>query len=234
MSLNEVSGDASVKKLHGFARQQGISLYRAAQAMVETDELTPKTRNSLSGLLQTFSRWRALIDGIPHVELAEIILDESGYTEMWQNDRAPDAPGRLENLKELVRSMEEFENLAGFLEHIALIMDVDIDQAEDKVNLMTLHSAKGLEFDTVFLPGWEEGLFPASALARRERPGGPRRGAPPCLCRRHPRPQAVQDFLRPEPAHPQSLAIGHAVALSRRIAGDQCGDRGKPQRLWRL
>ena len=153
-------GDASVKKLHGFARQQGISLYRAAQAMVETDELTPKTRNSLSGLLQTFSRWRALIDGIPHVELAEIILDESGYTEMWQNDRAPDAPGRRENLKELVRSMEEFENLAGFLEHIALIMDVDIDQAEDKVNLMTLHSAKGLEFDTVFLPGWEEGLFP--------------------------------------------------------------------------
>ena len=89
-----------------------------------------------------------------------MVLDESGYTEMWQNDRSPDAPGRLDNLKELVRSMEEFENLAGFLEHISLIMDVDTGQSEDKVNLMTLHSSKGLEFDTVFLPGWEEGLFP--------------------------------------------------------------------------
>ena len=153
-------GNASVQKLHGFARAQGISLYRAAQSMVQTDELPAKARGSLTGLLQAFSRWRALIDGIPHTELAEMVLDESGYTEMWQNDRSPDAPGRLENLKELVRSMDEFENLSGFLEHISLIMDVDTDQADDKVNLMTLHSAKGLEFDTVFLPGWEEGLFP--------------------------------------------------------------------------
>ena len=96
----------------------------------------------------------------PH-ELAEIVLDESGYTEMWQNDKSPEAQGRLENLKELVRSMGEFENLAGFLEHVALVMDRDSgDHAEDRVNIMTLHSAKGLEFGTVFLPGWEEGLFP--------------------------------------------------------------------------
>ena len=97
---------------------------------------------------------------MPHTELAEIVLDECGYTEMWQKDRTADAAGRLENLKELVRSMEEFENLQGFLEHISLVMDRDSAEAEQAVNIMTLHSAKGLEFDTVFLPGWEEGLFP--------------------------------------------------------------------------
>ena len=98
---------------------------------------------------------------MPHTELAEIVLDESGYTEMWQKDRSADAAGRLENLKELVRSMEEFENLQGFLEHISLVMDRDAaTRPKQVVSIMTLHSAKGLEFDTVFLPGWEEGLFP--------------------------------------------------------------------------
>jgi DNA helicase-2/ATP-dependent DNA helicase PcrA len=96
-----------------------------------------------------------------HTELAEIVLDESGYTEMWQKDRSADAAGRLENLKELVRSMEEFENLQGFLEHISLVMDREGGAEDDAVSLMTLHSAKGLEFDNVFLPGWEEGLFPS-------------------------------------------------------------------------
>ena len=97
---------------------------------------------------------------MPHTELAEIVLDETGYTEMWQKDKRADAAGRLENLKELVRSMQDFENLAGFLEHISLVMDRDSAEGEQAVNIMTLHSAKGLEFDTVFLPGWEEGLFP--------------------------------------------------------------------------
>ena len=97
---------------------------------------------------------------MPHTELAEIVLDECGYTEMWQKDRSADAAGRLENLKELVRSMEEFENLQGFLEHISLVMERESGAGEQAVNIMTLHSAKGLEFDTVFLPGWEEGLFP--------------------------------------------------------------------------
>ena len=107
-----------------------------------------------------FERWRVQREVISHTELAEIVLDESGYTEMWQKDRSADAAGRLENLKELVRSMEEFENLQGFLEHISLVMDRDNGADADAVSFMTLHSAKGLEFDNVFLPGWEEGLFP--------------------------------------------------------------------------
>ncbi|MGI9371841.1 MAG: ATP-dependent helicase [Hyphomicrobiales bacterium] len=153
-------GDVTVKKIRTFATSQGVSMFRAAQAIVETDEIGPKPRGSLADFVQNVSRWRQMIDGLPHTELAEIVLDESGYTEMWQNDKSPEAPGKLENLKELVRSMEEFENLAGFLEHISLVLDAGRDEAEEKVNLMTLHSAKGLEFDVVFLPGWEEGLFP--------------------------------------------------------------------------
>jgi DNA helicase II / ATP-dependent DNA helicase PcrA len=122
--------------------------------------LKPKPRGALRGLLDSIDRWRAQREALPHTELAEIILDESGYTEMWQKDRSADAAGRLENLKELIRSMDEFENLQGFLEHISLVMDNEKAAEADAVNIMTLHSAKGLEFDTVFLPGWEEGVFP--------------------------------------------------------------------------
>ena len=153
-------GDATIKQLHDHARARRIPLTEAARAMVETDELKPKPRGSLRDLLASFERWRAQSQALPHPELAEIVLDESGYTEMWQKDRSADAAGRLENLKELVRSMQDFENLNGFLEHISLVMDRDREGIDDAVNIMTLHSAKGLEFDTVFLPGWEEGLFP--------------------------------------------------------------------------
>jgi DNA helicase-2/ATP-dependent DNA helicase PcrA len=153
-------GDATVQLLHDHARKRRVPLTAAARAMVETDELKPKPRGSLRGLLDSIERWRKQRDALPHTELAEIILDESGYTEMWQKDRSADAAGRLENLKELVRSMEEFENLAGFLEHISLVMDNEKGAEADAVNIMTLHAAKGLEFDTVFLPGWEEGVFP--------------------------------------------------------------------------
>jgi DNA helicase-2/ATP-dependent DNA helicase PcrA len=154
-------GDATVQMLHDHARKRRIPLYEAARAVVETDELKPKARGSLRDLLASFERWRAQREVTTHTELAEIVLDESGYTEMWQKDRSADAAGRLDNLKELVRSMEEFENLQGFLEHISLVMDRDGGAEDDAVSLMTLHSAKGLEFDNVFLPGWEEGLFPS-------------------------------------------------------------------------
>jgi DNA helicase II / ATP-dependent DNA helicase PcrA len=154
-------GDATVQMLHDHARKRRIPLSEAARAVVETDELKPKARGSLRDLMLSFDRWRAQREVTSHTELAEIVLDESGYTEMWQKDRSADAAGRLENLKELVRSMEEFENLQGFLEHISLVMDRDGGADDDSVSLMTLHSAKGLEFDNVFLPGWEEGLFPS-------------------------------------------------------------------------
>jgi ATP-dependent DNA helicase UvrD/PcrA len=154
-------GDATVQMLHDHARKRRIPLSEAARAVVETDELKPKARGSLRDLIVGFDRWRAQSEVTSHTELAEIVLDESGYTEMWQKDRSADAAGRLENLKELVRSMEEFENLQGFLEHISLVMDRDGGADDDAVSLMTLHSAKGLEFDNVFLPGWEEGLFPS-------------------------------------------------------------------------
>ncbi len=153
-------GDATVQMLHDYARKARVPLTEAARALSATDEMKPKPRSGLRELMANFERWRKQKDTLPHTELAEIVLDESGYTEMWQKDRSADAAGRLENLKELVRSMEEFENLQGFLEHISLVMDTDRGEAEQAVNIMTLHSAKGLEFDTVFLPGWEEGLFP--------------------------------------------------------------------------
>ena len=153
-------GDATLQMLHDIARKKRIPLTEAAAQVAATDEMKPKPRHVLRDLVASFERWRSKKDVMPHTQLAEIVLDESGYSEMWQKDRSADAAGRLENLKELVRSMEEFENLAGFLEHIALVMDRESGAGEQAVNIMTLHSAKGLEFDTVFLPGWEEGLFP--------------------------------------------------------------------------
>jgi DNA helicase-2/ATP-dependent DNA helicase PcrA len=153
-------GDKAMQTLAIVARRERLSLFRAARFLTQTEELKPQARSALNRFLDMIERFRAQLSDLPHTDLAETILDESGYTEMWQNDRSPEAQGRLENLKELVRSMEEFDSLAGYLEHIALIMDVDQLAGQDKVNIMTLHSAKGLEFRSVFLPGWEEGLFP--------------------------------------------------------------------------
>ena len=165
-------GDTTIKRMFDFARSRSLPLCVAAEELVKTDELPNKTRTALRQLIESFGRWRQSLNGLPHTELAEIILDESGYTEMWQNDKSPEAQGRLENLKELVRSMGDFENMAGFLEHIALVMDRDNNDADDKVSIMTLHSSKGLEFGTVFLPGWEEGLFPHQrALDEKGRAG---------------------------------------------------------------
>ncbi len=151
---------ATLETLHTHAKTRQLSLFEAAMEIVETQELRPKPRGSLRQLIEQFAGWRQDIKTIPHTELAERILDESGYTQMWQKDKSPQSHTRLENLKELIRYMGEFENLAGFMEHVSLVMDADANSDGDRVNLMTLHAAKGLEFDTVFLPGWEEGLFP--------------------------------------------------------------------------
>ncbi|MGH6760030.1 MAG: ATP-dependent helicase [Phyllobacterium sp.] len=153
-------GDATIRQIHDYARARDIPMFAASAELVDSDELKPKVRSSLHEVVQNFKRWQSLIDNTTHTELAETILDESGYTAMWQADRSAEAPGRLENLKELIRSMEEYESLRSFLEHVALVMDSEKNDELDAVNIMTLHSAKGLEFETVFLPGWEEGLFP--------------------------------------------------------------------------
>ncbi|MDQ0471493.1 ATP-dependent helicase [Labrys wisconsinensis] len=153
-------GEATMQILHDYGRRNGVPLMQAARVLVETEELKPKPRQTLRDLMTSFARWAAQVEALPHQELAELILEESGYTEMWQKDRSAEAAGRLENLKELVRSMEGFENMAGFLEHISLVMDTAEGDGEEKVSIMTLHAAKGLEFETVFLPGWEEALFP--------------------------------------------------------------------------
>ncbi len=153
-------GKAALQTMHNAARGNGTTLMRACRALIQTDELGSRARTAVTKFVEAVDRWRGLADTLPHTELAEIVLDESGYTEMWQNDRSPEAPGRLDNLRELVRGMEQFENLAGYLEHVSLVMDAEQNDTADKVNIMTLHSAKGLEFPFVFLPGWEEGLFP--------------------------------------------------------------------------
>ena len=153
-------GDAALQTFNAYARSAGVPLLEAARQLAETEELKPKVRQTTRDLTQNFARWRANLDTMKHTELAEMILEESGYTDMWKKDRSAEAAGRLDNLKELVRSMEEFENLQGFLEHISLVMEAAEGDAEDRVTIMTLHAAKGLEFETVFLPGWEEGLFP--------------------------------------------------------------------------
>jgi DNA helicase-2/ATP-dependent DNA helicase PcrA len=154
-------GDASVATLHTFARARQSPLLSAAREIAETDELPPKARKALNELTANFARWTETASVLPHTELAEMVLDESGYTDMLKADKSAEAPGRLDNLKEFVRSMEGFESLAGFLEHVSLVMEIAQDESGDRINLMTLHAAKGLEFDTVFLPGWEEGLFPS-------------------------------------------------------------------------
>jgi DNA helicase-2/ATP-dependent DNA helicase PcrA len=153
-------GETTVRLVHDTARALRIPMLEAAAKLAESDELKPKPRASLREVVANFARWQAALETMPHTELAEMIFEESGYTDMWKNDRSAEAPGRLDNLKELIRSMEDYESLRSFLEHVALVMDTEQQEEMDAVSIMTLHSAKGLEFDTVFLPGWEEGLFP--------------------------------------------------------------------------
>jgi len=154
-------GDKAVQKVHQLARAEGVPLTVAAARILDTDELTGAARRALGNLVGDMARWRSMAVELPHPELARQILDESGYTGMWQAEKSAEAAGRLENLTELVRAMEEYENLGAFLEHVSLVMDNEAQADEAKVTIMTIHAAKGLEYDTVFLVGWEEGLFPS-------------------------------------------------------------------------
>ena len=153
-------GDVALRTLSDLRANRGGSLFDAARLATTSKELRPQARRSLDGFVQIVERWRRMVETASHIDVAETVLDESGYTVMWLQDKSPDAPGRLENLKELVRALEKFENLGGFFEHIALVAEINEATQGDMVDIMTLHSAKGLEFDTVFLPGWEEGVFP--------------------------------------------------------------------------
>ncbi|GAA6163132.1 UvrD-helicase domain-containing protein [Pelagimonas sp. KU-00592-HH] len=183
-------GNVAQQKIQTCARDNGVPLVEGARILLAEKGIGGKGAKELQILVDSLARWHAMLavpeipmpndddllddDSAPmpqalplgqsdvsHIELAEIILDESGYTTMWQNDKTPEAPGRLENLKELVKALENFDNLQGFLEHVSLIMDNESEDGEAKVTIMTLHAAKGLEFPAVFLPGWEDGLFPS-------------------------------------------------------------------------
>ena len=156
-------GDKAQQTIQVTARAHDTNLVEGARIAVANGDIKGKGGAELRQLVEDIDRWGRLVGDkdTSHVELAEMILDESGYTAMWQNDKTPEAPGRLENLKELVKALEAFENLQGFLEHVSLIMDNDKSDDGAKVSVMTLHAAKGLEFPAVFLPGWEDGLFPS-------------------------------------------------------------------------
>ena len=153
-------GEVALRSMHEHARAQNVPLSVAAAELAARGALKGRPREAMAALTASFARWRALLETEGHVATAATILEESGYMAMWQADKSPEAPGRIENLKELVRALADFETLGGFLEHVALVMENEENAADDRVGLMTLHGAKGLEFDTVFLPGWEEGVFP--------------------------------------------------------------------------
>jgi DNA helicase-2/ATP-dependent DNA helicase PcrA len=177
-------GDKAQQDIQREARAQGLPLLEGARSLIARGGIGGKGAGQLRGFVEGVDRWHAALLGaratppedavvepllpdtppandLNHVRLAEIILEDSGYISMWQNDKTPEAPGRLENLKELVKALEQFDSLQGFLEHVSLIMENDTEEAVEKVSIMTLHAAKGLEFPVVFLPGWEEGLFPS-------------------------------------------------------------------------
>ena len=156
-------GDKAQADIQRTARASGMSLLEGSRELVAHGAIGGKGAGQLRGFVEGIDRWHALtrVQGKSHIEIAEQILEESGYTDMWAQDKTPEAPGRLENLKELVKALEQFENLQGFLEHVSLIMDNSSEDAAEKISIMTLHAAKGLEFPVVFLPGWEDGLFPS-------------------------------------------------------------------------
>ncbi len=226
-------GESSLKSLHQLARAQGVPLFQAARLIVETEELKPKARKALQDLILSFDRWRSLIDTMRHTELAELILDESGYTAMWQAERSPQAQSKLENLKELIRFMEEFDTLAGFLEHV-----VAGDGRPDRRGRRTRQPddasfGQGARIRHGVPARLGRRAAAASAEPGRGRPLGPRRGAAAGSCRADAGEAARQDHLRPEPAEPRHVADRTPLPLHRRIAG-RSHHRRRGQRLARL
>lgn len=153
-------GGATLQVVHATARHAGWSLPEAALQLIDTDELKPNVRKKFREFFTFIERMRALVNDMAPAEFAKVVLEESGYVSMWQNDKSPDAPGRLDNLKEFVTALEEFETVEGFLDHVSLVAENLANASSDVVTVMTLHGAKGLEFPHIFLTGWEEGVFP--------------------------------------------------------------------------
>ena len=153
-------GDGALRNMHERARAGGVSLYAGAELLVQEGGFKGKLRETMRGLLENFKHWRGMLEAQGHIVTLEALLEDSGYNAMWKADKSPDAPGRLENLKELTRAMADFESLQTFLDHVSLVMENEEQSDDAKLSMMTLHGAKGLEFDTVFLPGWEAGVFP--------------------------------------------------------------------------
>ena len=154
-------GDTTIKNISEYAKENKCSLEIAAKKLIEENKIKPKTKIGLNSLLNLLEKWRFdLKKKINHNKLLQIVLDESGYSEMLKNKKDLENENKLENIKELLNAMKEFDNLESFLEHVALATSLDQDWESEKVNLMTLHGSKGLEFNIVYLPGWEEGLFP--------------------------------------------------------------------------
>ena len=155
-------GSTTIQKLQIIARKMNVSLEQATREIIKTDEIRGKARTALRSFTKDLDRWRGNLITSNHTDVTEIVLDESGYTQMWLNNKDAKSSSRLENLKELIQAMGEFESLDAYLEHVSLVLDVEKnDQEEEEVSIMTLHSAKGLEFPLILLPGWEEGTFPS-------------------------------------------------------------------------
>ncbi len=153
-------GETTLKQLHELSSKNKICLEDSARKLIEIDKFKPKIKSEMRGLLKLIDKWRSDLKNNKHFDLLKIILDESGYSGMLKNKKDLDNEDRIENLKELLRAMHDYDNLQGFLEHVALATSIDREWEDERVNVMTMHAAKGLEFETVFLPGWEEGLFP--------------------------------------------------------------------------
>ncbi len=221
-------GAAALQAMHGEARggAERLPLYVATQRLLASGGLKGRVREAMAGLLRQFDGWREALPRDGHVAVLATMLDESGYTEMWKQDKSPEAPGRLENLRELVRAMADFETLAGFLDHVSLVMENEQNAQADRISLMTLHAAKGLEFDTVFLPGWEEGTFPNQRALDESGLQGAGGGAAARLRGHHAGAQAGRGEPRRQPAAVWQLAELHPLALPRRAARGARGARG--------